>query len=269
MSKRRRTNPNNKFVMIERWFWRSEAWQALPHPARSLYIELELRFTGQNNGDIELSVRKAMELLGCSFNFTRKMFADLEAKGFIKARQRGSFGWKARHSTTWILTLHEYLGRSPTKDFMQWKASEMQKTDAPQASDRRSTSVRGAPKTPSTDAPQESEKPKIDPRSDAPQESVLVYHPVPSQKSEPESRAAPPAAGPRTQSKFDLIPPRSQKRFGPWLAARRNELGVQVRELADALGIRATDLFAIESGNVGMAVTMRDRALAYLRERAG
>jgi hypothetical protein len=142
MSKRRRTNPNNKFVMIERWFWRCPAWQALPHAARSLYIELELRFTGQNNGDIELSVRKAMELIGCSFNFTSKMFRQLEDKGFIKARQRGSFGWKARHSTTWILTLHEYLGRTPTKNFMDWKPPQKQ-----------TRTLRKSP----TDSPRESE----------------------------------------------------------------------------------------------------------------
>jgi hypothetical protein len=166
MSKRRRTNPANKFVMIERWFWRCDAWQALPHPARSLYIELELRFTGTNNGDLELSVRSAMELIGCSFNFTRKMFSDLEEKGFIKARQRGSFGWKARHSTTWILTLHEYLGRSPTKDFMQWKETEIQKPDAPRASDGRSTCVRGAQKHPLTDAPQASVKANSGTRSE-------------------------------------------------------------------------------------------------------
>jgi len=135
MSKRRRTNPNNKFVMIERWFWRCPAWQALPHAARSLYIELEMRFTGQNNGDLELSVRRAMELIGCSYNYTSKMFGQLEDKGFIKARQRGSFTWKARHSTMWILTLHEYLGRDPTKDFMKWQPPKKQNTDSPQESE--------------------------------------------------------------------------------------------------------------------------------------
>jgi hypothetical protein len=194
MSKRRRTNPNNKFVMLERWFWRCPAWQALPHAARSLYIELEMRFTGQNNGDIELSVRRAMELIGCSYNYTSKMFGQLEDKGFIKARQRGSFSWKARHSTMWILTLHEYLGREPTKDFMKWQppkqntgSPKKQKPDSPQESDGLSARVRGASNCSVTDSPQESEKAKIAPPSDSPQESVLIYQGIDPEKSEPLS----------------------------------------------------------------------------------
>ena len=40
--------------------------------------------------------------------------------------------------------------------------------------------------------------------------------------------------------------PTAQKKFGPWLAQRRHALGVQVRDLADALGIKASDLYDIE-----------------------
>jgi hypothetical protein len=65
--------PNNKFVMIERWFWRTPAWNALPHAARSLYVEIEMLYTGSNNGEIALGVRKAAELISCSINYTRKM----------------------------------------------------------------------------------------------------------------------------------------------------------------------------------------------------
>ena len=71
MSKRRRVNPSNKFVMIERWLWRCPAWQALDL-ARSLYIELEMLYCGTDNGEIPLGVRKATELLGCSFNHARE-----------------------------------------------------------------------------------------------------------------------------------------------------------------------------------------------------
>lgn len=54
-------------------------------------------FTGNNNGEIALGLRHAMRLPGCSFNFTWKMFGELEDKGFVKPKQRGSFGWKTRH----------------------------------------------------------------------------------------------------------------------------------------------------------------------------
>jgi hypothetical protein len=202
MSKRRRTNPNNKFVMLERWFWRCPAWQALPHPARSLYIELELLFTGNNNGDIGLGVRKAMELIGCSFNFTRKMFAELEEKGFARPAQRGAFSWKSRHTTTWILTRYECKGKPATSEFMRWRPPEKQKSDSPRASDGRSTRVRGDPKVPLTDAPQESVKADFDPLSDAPQESLYSIPPIPFSKTAPKrtlTQAAPPSAGPHAQ----------------------------------------------------------------------
>jgi hypothetical protein len=152
MSKRRRANPSNKFVMLERWFCRCPAWRVLPHAARSLYIELELLYCGTNNGEIRLGVRKAMELLGCSFNHVRKMFAELEAKGFVRVAQRGAFNWKSGHATTWILTKHDYQGKPATSDFMRWQPPEKQKTDAHRASDGRTQSVRDQPWNRPTDA---------------------------------------------------------------------------------------------------------------------
>jgi hypothetical protein len=195
MTKRRRTNPNNKFVMLERWFWRCPAWQALPHPARSLYVELEMLYTGGNNGEIALSVRQAMERIRCSFNFTCKMFRELEEKGFAKPSQRGSFTWKARHATTWILTLHEYQGRPGSKEFMQWKPTEKQNTDSPRESDGLAARVRGVAQPYLTDSPQESVRADLDPLSDSPQESLIVYHLPPSSLGTETESKTPAVAG--------------------------------------------------------------------------
>jgi ribosome-binding protein aMBF1 (putative translation factor) len=93
----------------------------------------------------------------------------------------------------------------------------------------------------------------------SPEDTHLVYHLVPDKKTEPE----PQAAHARLSSW-----PKSQKRFGPWLAARRNELGIQMRDLADAIGIKASDLYAIETGTVGLGVGAQRKAVAYLNERA-
>jgi hypothetical protein len=184
VSKRRRTNPNNKFVMLERWFWRCPAWQALPHPARSLYLELEMLYTGNNNGAIEMGVRKAARLLGCSINLARKMFAELEEKGFAKPNQRGSFSWKARHETTWILTLHEYAGRPGSKDFMQWKPTEKQNTVSPRDTDGITRRYPGALRTLPTVSRGDTVRGDSDPLTVSPGDTSSSIPPVP--RSEPE-----------------------------------------------------------------------------------
>jgi hypothetical protein len=62
--------------------------------------------------------------------------------------------------------------------------------------------------------------------------------------------------------------PSGQKRFGPWLAERRNEMRIQMRDLADAIGIRASDLLDVETGRTHLTRRNQERAVAYLRERS-
>jgi hypothetical protein len=216
VSKRRRTNPHNKFVMLERWFWRCPAWQALPHPARSLYVEMELLYDGQNNGSIEMGVRKAMRLLQCSFNFARKMFAELEEKGFIKPNQRGSFSWKARHETTWILTKHALKEAPATSEYMRWRQLEKQNPDAPRASDRRSTSVRDTSDRPPTDAPQASVEADSDPFTDAPQESSSSIPPVRLAGAGGEPQASSPRQPHQSRTQENLLCEIAGARFDLW-----------------------------------------------------
>jgi hypothetical protein len=55
------------------------------------------------------------------------------------------------------------------------------------------------------------------------------------------------------------------RKFGPWLGETRNKLGVQVHELADAVGIAAADLFDIELGAVQLSPGMRKKYVAALK----
>jgi hypothetical protein len=73
---------------------------------------------------------------------------------------------------------------------------------------------------------------------------------------------------PKITEVLDLDRHPKGRKFGPWLAQRRHELGVQMRDLADAIGIKASDLFDIETGRVGLGIAMQRKAVAYLRERA-
>jgi hypothetical protein len=244
MSKRRRLNPSNKFVMLERWFWRCPAWQALPHPARSLYIELELLYCGTNNGDISLGVRKAAELLGCSINHTTKMFSELEAKGFIRAAQRGSFNWKTGRATTWILTRYEYHGKPPTTDFMRYHAvsarptgqtieipglPQKQNAVSPRASDGLTRKDRDDGRPPPTVSPRETVSADSGVATVSPRETGIVYHSLPQTERAPRGS---------TQAKEE------------WLRAHLADGSLTVQAVASELGIPPEQVEPIAAGKI-------------------
>jgi hypothetical protein len=56
-------------------------------------------------------------------------FRQLEDRGFIQPRQRGSFQWKQRHATSWLLTEYDddMTGHKATKDFMKWRPEDAAK----------------------------------------------------------------------------------------------------------------------------------------------
>lgn len=110
-----------KHVRLYRWMMQSEAWRHLSLRARCLLIELYDLYNGANNGELFMSVRDAARRLAVSKNTAVRLFHELGDKGFIRARQRGSFAWKARHATSWILTEFGYAGQTPTKEFMRWR----------------------------------------------------------------------------------------------------------------------------------------------------
>jgi transposase len=103
------------------------AYRALSCAARALYVELKRYYFGYNNGNVGMSIRRAALCLGVSPNTARKAIQALIDKGFIKPHVKGSYHWKTRHSTTWILNEYPYNDARPTKDYMKWRSKEKQK----------------------------------------------------------------------------------------------------------------------------------------------
>jgi hypothetical protein len=130
-----RKHTGDRFFQMHQWLVMSDAWKAASVYERCLYMELKQRYNGQNNGDIALSHREAMDALNCSNKPVAEAFKGLIAKGFIKVASVGSFHWKAKapggRSTRWILTelAIDQPERSlvPTKDFMRWHPSMEEK----------------------------------------------------------------------------------------------------------------------------------------------
>lgn len=111
---------STRFLMLEHWVLKSTAWRSLPPASRALYVELAQRFNGSNNGEISLSVREAARLLHIAKDTASSCFHELEAKGFIRRNVCGSFNWKRKHATMWILTEHPFGDQLATKDFASW-----------------------------------------------------------------------------------------------------------------------------------------------------
>lgn len=139
MSKRsndRRNASDGRYCQMYEWFQNSVAWQHANVYERSLYLELKRRYDGKNNGDIPFSHREAQAALGCSNKPVAAAFIGLQAKGFIKARVRGSFNWKVAkagqvhgRSTRWEITelpldVPIRVLSGGTKDFMKWRPEE-------------------------------------------------------------------------------------------------------------------------------------------------
>jgi hypothetical protein len=116
-----RTKKGNRFVKIDHWVMATVAWLLLSIAARALYVELLRRYNGHNNGEISLSVREAARLLHIAKDTASKAFKELEAKGFVKRHVCGSFNWKRKHATTWILTEYDFQEEPATKEFARWR----------------------------------------------------------------------------------------------------------------------------------------------------
>ena len=116
-----RSRGDPKHVRLYQWLLDSDAYRALDCTARALLVEFYALCNGRNNGEIFLSVREAARRLGVAPNTAVKAIRELEAKGFIRPKQRGSFNWKGGKATIWILTEYGHAGELPTKDFMRWR----------------------------------------------------------------------------------------------------------------------------------------------------
>lgn len=109
-----------RFLKLEHWMLKTAAWCSLPTASRALYVAIAQRYNGSNNGEISMSVREAADLIHVAKDTAGHSFRELEVKGFLKRNVCGSFNWKTRHATTWILTEHPLDDELATKEFARW-----------------------------------------------------------------------------------------------------------------------------------------------------
>lgn len=124
---RRNENRGEVFTKMNLRTMETEAWHNLTIYAQALYPWLKLEWRGpksNNNGQIQLSVRQASELIGASKKPITTAFHDLQAKGFIVMTQPAKLGsGGAGESPTWEITEIAMPGNGerPRNLFQKWK----------------------------------------------------------------------------------------------------------------------------------------------------
>jgi hypothetical protein len=137
MSKKYKGRIDGPFIALMKNTIKTEAWKALSHGARSLYMALRSRYNLKTENAVFVSTRDAKEELGRHSNLhsIRLWFRELQHYGFIVEVSPAHHGvnghGKAPH---YRLTEAWHLGKAPTRDFLAWDGSpftEKRKRDAP------------------------------------------------------------------------------------------------------------------------------------------
>ena len=121
-----RSQKHKRFVLFDYEQIESQAFRYLTGGALKLLIMVRKRFNGINNGKISFSVREGRDLLGYSMNTVARYFDELVDKGFLRIKEKGSFSYKKRHATTWIITCEEY-NHQKSRDFKHWIKTDRKK----------------------------------------------------------------------------------------------------------------------------------------------
>ena len=97
----RGSNALSDFVALERYALRSAAWRSLSCLARAALIQVQFRYTGSNNGSIQLSCAMLGEELRTSKDTAARALRELQNKGFLEQAKGASFNSKLRHCAEW------------------------------------------------------------------------------------------------------------------------------------------------------------------------
>ena len=121
-----RSQKHKRFVLFDYEQIESQAFRYLTGGALKLLIMVRKRFNGINNGHISFSIREGFGLLGYAPNTIKRYFDELVDKGFLRVKEKGSFTYKKRHATTWIITSEEYNNQK-SRDFKHWIKTDRKK----------------------------------------------------------------------------------------------------------------------------------------------
>ncbi len=121
MPRRPKVPPPTDFPHIRLYAYvtTSDAWHSLTPLARALLIQIWVRHTGTNNGDIGYSIREAKKEFHCGDHQASRAFNDLQDRGFIVRHRCATYDGKVGRATRWRLTAEPLSKMNPaTHDYM-------------------------------------------------------------------------------------------------------------------------------------------------------
>ncbi len=121
-----RAQKHKRYVGFDYNLLETDAFKYLTGGAFKLLALVKKRYNGTNNGYISFSVREGRDLLGNSVNTISRYFDELVDKGFLKIKEKGSFSYKKRHASTWIITSDKYNNQK-SRDFKHWIKTDRNK----------------------------------------------------------------------------------------------------------------------------------------------
>jgi hypothetical protein len=109
------------FVPLLKDTLKTPAWKALSYGARALYVVLKWRYNGNLMNAVYVATRLAADELGAGRNNVKRWFRELEFYGFIVKVRAAHMGVNGHgRAAHWRLTDVKYLGKEPTREFLQW-----------------------------------------------------------------------------------------------------------------------------------------------------
>lgn len=115
---RKGRNKHTRFVRLEHALLNSDAWLKLPLVARVIFIHLEKRYNGRNNGEISFSCREAAKEAGCGVNSAHNHLRALQRHGLVIRTADGLFTY--RQAATWELTTWPTNGQPAKNLWRLW-----------------------------------------------------------------------------------------------------------------------------------------------------
>jgi hypothetical protein len=112
------------FVPLLKDTMKTDAWRAMSHGARSLYVALKGRYNTKLANAVFLSLRVAAVELGSHRDQIARWYRELQHYGFIVMTSPGYLGVEGRGKAPhWRLTEQGYIGEPPTRDFLRWNGT--------------------------------------------------------------------------------------------------------------------------------------------------
>lgn len=111
----------DRYFQLHHYMLKTDTWLALPAQARAVYVQIGLRYNGENNGRIAFSVRDAAKECNLNKNTAARVFKALIDFGFIEETRHGGLNRKSRMASEWRLTAFrcDLTGASKTCLFRQ------------------------------------------------------------------------------------------------------------------------------------------------------